>query len=243
MNIRDIINELLRDNEELYSYICVVKEVNKERRVCRVEPVDGSAEIFNTRLQSKVSGDIGLVLFPVVGSYVTVTFLSKDLAFVSQTSDIEEVMLKIGDSELFIDSENFKNSTENTEFSGKNAKFNLSDLFEVKSARDLRLQALSVAIQATNIGLTGATAIQGALSVSGAVSFGGGSNGGVPKSSQIAQDINSIKDEVNKIRVAFNTWTPVPNDGGAALKAAVGGLLDNLPQTQTNDISNDNVLH
>jgi hypothetical protein len=274
-NIRDIIKELLKDNEEFYSLIATVSEVNIDKRVCKVQPVNGDAAIFNVRLQSKVSSEIGLILFPVEGSEVTVTFLSKELAFISQTSEIENIKLNIGDFSLFIDAENFNKSvknieintesyeknavntkinTENYELSGENAKFTLSSIFEVISSADIKLKALTLLLEATTINIkgitniTGATTINGAATITGAVamtgavSMGGGSNGGIPKGGALTTEINKIVTEVNKIRTALVGWTPVNNDGGAALKTRVS-VLTNLSNVAVNNISNSNAVH
>lgn len=280
-NLRDIIQELIKDNEELYSKVCTVLAVDKTKRVCKVSPIDGDAEIFNVRLQSNVTGEFGLVLFPVIDSAVTVTFLSKDFAFVSQTSTIEEIKLDIGDFSLFIDAENFnksvknilintenytKNATDtkinsnNYEVNGENAKFDVSTIFEVLSSAVISMEAQAFILDATNIDLTGITSITGATTINGlatingaasisgaatmagAVSMGGGLNGGIPKGSALITELNKIITEVNKIRTALVGWTPVNNDGGAALKARVGGLTA-LTNAAIGNISNDNAVH
>lgn len=275
-NLRDIIKQLIKDNEEIYSVICSVKSVDKVKRTCNVTPINGDADLFSVRLQSKVSSEIGLVLFPSVDSHVTVTFISKELAFVSKTNQIDEILLNIGEFSLFIDEENFnksvKNSVLNIEsltqnstnteinsnvyvFNGENIKFTLSDIFEIESQKDIKLQAVdfilnatNANITATNVNITGATNINGAATISGAatmqgaVSMGGGANGGIPKSSAISQELNKLVSEVNKIITAFSGWSPVNNDGGAALKARVSGL-QTLSPIDSNNISNSNALH
>lgn len=280
-NIRDIIKELLKDNEEIYSLIGKVVEVNRDKRVCKIEPVNGDAEIFNVRLQSKVSSEIGLVLFPKIDSDVTVTFLSKDLAFVSQTSEIEDIKLDIGDFSLFIDAENFEKSVENIvinttnyeknatdtkinsdnyEMTGENAKFTLSTIFEVISSADIKLQALAFLLNATTVDINGITTVTGATTVNGvttlngaatiagaatmagAVSMGGGSNGGIPKGSSLVIEFNKIVTEFNKVKAAFSSWTPVNNDGGAALKALTSSI-NNLTPVVEATISNSNAVH
>ncbi len=280
-NIRDIVLELIKDNDEMYSIVGKVKEVDKAKRLCRIEPNNGDAELFDVRLQSVVSSEIGLVLFPALDSDVTVTFLSKELAFVSQTSEIEEVKLDIGDFSLFIDAENFdksvknitinttnyeKNATDtkinsnNYEMTGENAKFTISTIFEVISSGVISAEAQAIILEATNIDLTGVTTINGmttingvtqingaatiagAATMSGAVSMGGGTNGGIPKGAALITELNKIITEVNKIRTALVGWTPVNNDGGAALKARVGGLSV-LSSAVVGNISNENAVH
>jgi hypothetical protein len=37
----------------------------------------------------------------------------------------------------------------------------------------------------------------------------------------VANSVNELKDSVNELKNLFTSWTPVPNDGGAALKSVV----------------------
>lgn len=276
-NLRDIIRELIKDNEEIYSCVCVVEEVDKDKRTCDVAPIDGSAKIFDVRLQSKVSSEIGLVMFPLTGSEVTVTFISKELAFVSCTNEIDEIKLDIGDFSLFIDSENFnksvknivlnttdyeQNSTnteinaQNFEVNGENTTFNLSTIFEVISSVDIKLQALNMILQATNIDINGITTITGVTTVNGAATINGatamngtviidgGANGGVPKGSEITNELNKLVTDVNNLKSILSSWTPVANDGGAALKALISTYSSTtLTAVNVANISNDNVTH
>lgn len=266
-NLRDIIRELIKDNEEIYSAICKVDKVDRDKRLCDVSPVDDSAKIFNVRLQAKVSSEIGLVLFPKEGSEVTVTFITKDLAFVSSTSEIEDIELSIGDFSLTIDSENFNKSVKNININtedyvleGSSVDFKVSEIFNVVSDADIKLKALSLALEASTIDLTGATTVNGTMNINGvttingaasvsgamvmagAVTMGGGSNGGVPKGSALSSELNKLVTEINKIITAFSGWTPSANDGGAALKARVSGL-SSLSNVDTSSITNPNVKH
>lgn len=93
MDLKQILKQLLKDNEEIYSLIGTVSKLDESRRVCNVKPTDGSAELFNVRLQTQVAGDEGLVIIPKKDSEVIVTFLSKELAFISSTSKIQKIML------------------------------------------------------------------------------------------------------------------------------------------------------
>jgi hypothetical protein len=93
MNIKDILKQLLKDDVEIYSTIGTVEKIDEIKRVCTVTPLDGSAKLFNVRLQTQVAGNEGLVIFPKKDSKVIVTFLSKELAFVSSTSEIQKILL------------------------------------------------------------------------------------------------------------------------------------------------------
>ena len=93
MEIKDLLKQLLKENEEIYSLIGKVTSIDENKRLCEVEPLDGSAKLFDVRLQTQVAGNEGLVIFPVPGSEVTVSFLSKELAFISGCSKIQKIML------------------------------------------------------------------------------------------------------------------------------------------------------
>lgn len=282
-NLRDIVKQLIKDNEEVYSTVCKVSEVDKTKRTCDVKPIDGSADIFDVRLQSKNETEVGLVLFPVVDSDVTVTFITKELAFVTQTNEIEEILLNIGEFSLFVDAENFEKSvknikintedyqktakdikidTESYDLSGENSNFTLSELFKVVSYADIELEAVKIAMQATNIDITGitnitgkttvtgATTINGAATISGAVAMAssvtiaGGTNGGMPIGSKLKDEFNKIINEINKMKTAFSGWSPVNDDGGAALKArSLTFSSSQLSPVDASAISNDNVKH
>ena len=251
----------MKDNEENYSLVCVVNSVDEEKRTCDVSPVSGEADIFDVRLQAKVSGDLGIVVFPSLGSDVTVTFMSKDLAFVSSTSKIENIKINIGEFSLFVDDENFNKSvknisidTDSQEMKSNTSKFNVSQLFEVISANEIKQKALSYAIDSLavdikgittitgNTTITGTTAISGAVTMAGAVSMGSGSNGGIPKGQSLAFELNRIVFELNKVISALKTWVPSQGDGGAALKALTSSFT-NLDQVSVNNITNSNATH
>lgn len=176
--LKDILKQLLKDNEEIYSIVGTVEEVNEDKRVCKIKPIDDSAELFNVRLQTKVSSSIGLVLFPKQGSQVTVTFMSKELAFVSQTDEIEKILLNIEGFSLFIDKENFetevknkKNTVDNYDTIAKNAIFEIETLFKVISQAQIVLEAQALIMQAQTVGITGVTTIDGQTTVNGATTI------------------------------------------------------------------------
>ena len=241
-NIKDILRQLLKDNEEIYSVMGEAISVDNDARTCKVSPLDGSADIFNVRLQTKIASDIGLVLFPKQGSQVTVSFLSKELAFVSKTDEIESLKLDIEGFSLFIDNENFEKTVKNTkidsesyELTGKNAKFTLDTLFEVISLAQIKLTAQTML-------LTGAVTINGATAINGVVTINGGALGGIPTAGSLTSEINALKADINTLKAVFNSWIPSPNDGGFALKAAANGWRgQTLQPTVEATISNPQV--
>ena len=52
------------------------------------------------------------------------------------------------------------------------------------------------------------------------VQFNGGELGGMVKLNDVVTKLNNLEKDVNNLKAAFTSWIVVPNDGGAALKAA-----------------------
>jgi hypothetical protein len=91
LDIRALIQKLAKTDDEIYSLVCTVKEVNGD--FCSVAPVNGDAEIFKVKLVAG-SSKTPLLIEPVVDSVVVVTFLSKNTAFISLYSEIESVQIR-----------------------------------------------------------------------------------------------------------------------------------------------------
>jgi hypothetical protein len=59
---------------------------------------------------------------------------------------------------------------------------------------------------------------------------------------QLVQQINKIEQDLNSLKTVFKNWTPVSQDGGAALKAAATSwAAQQLQKTQNTDIANDKI--
>lgn len=114
-NISGVIKKISKSSDEVYAKVCEVLEVNTQEITVDVKPIDGTAEIFDVRLQAE-SETGGLVIFPKVGSMVLVVFLNKNNASVVNTSEITKYELKIENSELLIDKDAFLVKIENVEF-------------------------------------------------------------------------------------------------------------------------------
>lgn len=72
--------------------------------------------------------------------------------------------------------------------------------------------------------------------------FGDGSNGGMMLLMPSLAAFNALQNDVNLLKANFRGWIPVPNDGGAALKAATSGWAGNqLQVTQRSDIENTQI--
>lgn len=48
----------------------------------------------------------------------------------------------------------------------------------------------------------------------------GGNTDNMVRFSKMAESVNELKNDLTTLKAAFNSWTPVPNDGGAALKTS-----------------------
>lgn len=72
----------------------------------------------------------------------------------------------------------------------------------------------------------------------------GNVNGGILISQNTADKFNAIEQDLNSIKQAFASWGVVPNDGGAALKAATATWSSQmLTETQATDLENDIIKH
>jgi hypothetical protein len=70
----------------------------------------------------------------------------------------------------------------------------------------------------------------------------GGDLKGLVVLDKLVDRLNKIEDDINSIKTAFTGWTPVPNDGGAALKAASASWAgQRLTDTQASDIENTKI--
>lgn len=92
MSVAQSIRTLSQRADEVYSVVGKVTEVDQAARTCSVEPLNGDAELLDVRLQAEQSSDVGPVAIPAVGSWVVVTFLSKETAYVAQFSQVEKVL-------------------------------------------------------------------------------------------------------------------------------------------------------
>lgn len=73
------------------------------------------------------------------------------------------------------------------------------------------------------------------------IHFDGATNGLI-KIPKIVERVNNIENDINVLKSVFSGWTPVPNDGGSALKAAsVSWFGSNLSVTTENDIKHDKI--
>ena len=70
--------------------------------------------------------------------------------------------------------------------------------------------------------------------------FNGGSLGGLVKIEELTERLNIIENDINTLKTVFSSWTPVSQDGGAALKTnATSWAADSLTPTTRDDYEND----
>ena len=74
--------------------------------------------------------------------------------------------------------------------------------------------------------------------------FNGGNNNGLVKIKKLTQKLNAIEQDLNALKSIFTSWAPVPQDGGAELKAsAETWAASQLQITQISDYEDTNITH
>lgn len=70
----------------------------------------------------------------------------------------------------------------------------------------------------------------------------GGQLGGLVKVEELVKKLNAVEKDLNSLKQVFQGWVTVPQDGGAALKAAATAwATQQLTETQKSDIENEKV--
>lgn len=70
----------------------------------------------------------------------------------------------------------------------------------------------------------------------------GGTLGGLVKVGELTERLNLIEKDINSLKQRLSGWTPVPNDGGSALKTALSSYTsESLKETRVGDIENEKV--
>jgi hypothetical protein len=75
------------------------------------------------------------------------------------------------------------------------------------------------------------------------VVFNGGNNGGLINISDLTTEIQKLNANFNALANAFNTWVPVPTDGGAALKAIITPVVSSFQSADLSNVTDDNITH
>lgn len=72
----------------------------------------------------------------------------------------------------------------------------------------------------------------------------GGHLDGLVKAQALTERLNALENDINNLKSAASGWTPVPQDGGAALKGALSAWAGSqLTITQKSDIENTKIKH
>lgn len=99
--IRDgLIGLVERQTNVFYPIICTVTSVDLDNKSCDVETINGDAPMFDVKIMT--DPDKGMFLVPKVGSNVVVSMLDKDNAFVVMFSELEEILIEVGDQSIEI---------------------------------------------------------------------------------------------------------------------------------------------
>lgn len=78
----------------------------------------------------------------------------------------------------------------------------------------------------------------------GAIKLNDGYFGGLVKIDELVNKINNLESSLNDLKQLFTSWTPVPNDGGAALKAIISTWSAQLiVETEKTELENNKVTH
>lgn len=76
------------------------------------------------------------------------------------------------------------------------------------------------------------------------VQYNGGDNGGLINISDLVTQMNKAQNDLNSLKTAISAWIPVPNDGGAALKVALGAFFGTqLVLTTRENMEDENITH
>ena len=73
----------------------------------------------------------------------------------------------------------------------------------------------------------------------------GGNLGGIVKVQEVVNKLNALEQDLNNLKTVFSSsWTPVPNDGGAALKTAAATWSGStITETAVADLENPKIKH
>lgn len=88
-----VLKRAVNTGEEIYSQVCVVNSVDENARTCDVSPLNEDADIVAVRLSATIDSTQGVVIIPKVGTNVIVTFITRNVAFISMCTDAEKVLI------------------------------------------------------------------------------------------------------------------------------------------------------
>jgi len=112
--MNDIKNMLIQltENKGIYNFQATVQSVDRVNSTCVVQPVDGDPVIEDVLLKTTIDlKNNGVVFFPAVGSFVTVSTIngSKNRCYISKTDEIAGIrIINRGKMEIESNGENLK---------------------------------------------------------------------------------------------------------------------------------------
>lgn len=89
------------------------------------------------------------------------------------------------------------------------------------------------------------TQIDNVVAKQGEWIFNRGDNLGLVKVTELTERLNDLEDLFTQLQQDFTNWTPVAQDGGAALKAVIstGFGVAQIPDSEVSDFENEDVKH
>ena len=95
-----------------------------------------------------------------------------------------------------------------------------------------------------DLAVVGFTNVEKIEATCDSIELNGGDNGGLVNVKDLTDKLNNLEKDINKLKQVFTLWTPVPQDGGSALKTGIGSwAAQQLVQTQVSDIEDDKITH
>ena len=91
-NLKDLIRNRAKGDEELYSLPCEVVSIDTDN-LAELKPLNGDPNLLDVHLLAGAA-ESPVLITPAAGSVVLATFLSKDTAFISLYSEVESVQLR-----------------------------------------------------------------------------------------------------------------------------------------------------
>ncbi len=91
-DLKTALRKVTESDDEIYSVVGKVVEVDESARVCTVEPLNGDATLFDIRLQADQKMTDGVVLVPAKDSWVIVTFTGPADGYVAERSLVDKVL-------------------------------------------------------------------------------------------------------------------------------------------------------
>ncbi|MDR1382216.1 MAG: hypothetical protein LBJ47_12155 [Tannerella sp.] len=74
--------------------------------------------------------------------------------------------------------------------------------------------------------------------------YNGGENSGLAKAGELTKKINVLESDLNMLKGLLSAWMPVPQDGGASLKAVTASWAGRrIAETKPADMENSKITH